>query len=405
MLVSGRTHASGISRSSVGAHYSKPIEGSGMKTVKIFVVASLALAVFGGAICPQEPDRPALRDAYKSKFLVGAALNDDLVSGRDPDAAAIVTTQFNSATAENAMKWVWIHPGPERYDFGQADRFVDFGEKHGMFIIGHTLVWHSQIPDWTFKDSAGRFLNREAMLERMKSHILTVVGRYRGRVHAWDVVNEALTDEGGIRNSPWIQTIGEDFVAKAFEYAHQADPDAELYYNDYSLDKPPKRDACVNLVKDLKARGLRLDGVGIQGHWGMDYPTTEDLDAFITAIASLDVKVMVTEMDLNILPAAWDYEGADVSKRVELKKGLDPYVDGLPPEVEKKHTDRYVELFSILLRHPQISRVTFWGVTDRTSWLNNWPVRGRTSFPLLFGRDYQPKPAFYGVIGAAGKSR
>lgn len=377
-----------------------------MNRTHTILLACTAFAIAVGAFRCSETRGPVLRDAFKGEFLIGAAVNDDAVSGGDPGAAAIVRGQFNTVTAENAMKWVWIHPEPDRYDFGPADRFVEFGEKNSMFIVGHTLVWHDQIPSWTFKDGAGRLLNRDAMLARMHDHIATVVGRYKGQVKGWDVVNEALTDEGELRRSPWVETIGEDFIAKAFEFAHQTDPAAELYYNDFSLDKPAKRDACVRLVRDLKARGLRLDAVGIQGHWGMDYPTTENLDAFINAIAALGIKVLVTEMDLDILPAAWEYEGADISMRVELQKGLNPYVDGLPESAERKFTDRYAELFSILLRHTgSIGRVTFWGVYDKTSWLNDWPVRGRTSYPLFFGRDYLPKPVLHAVIATAGKKK
>jgi len=373
-----------------------------MKSMKMLLLSSVAFALMGGMVCNNRADQPVLRDVFKGKFLIGAAVNDDVASGRDPRAAEIVIRHCNTVTAENAMKWAWIHPTPNAYDFAAADRFVEFGTKNKMFIVGHALVWHSQVPDRAFQDETGKLLSRNAMLVRMKDHITTVVGKYKGRVKGWDVVNEALTDEGNLRDTRWTQTIGEDFVAKAFEYAHQIDPDAELYYNDFSLDKPAKRDACIRLVKRLKEMGLRVDGVGIQGHWGMDYPTRENLEAFIDSTAALGVKVMVTEMDVDILPTAWDYEGADVSKRVELQKDLNPYVDGLPEPAEKRLNDRYAELFTILLKHSdKIGRVTLWGVYDKTSWLNDWPVRGRTSYPLLFGRDYQPKAAFYAVIKVA----
>jgi endo-1,4-beta-xylanase len=351
--------------------------------------------------CGKGPE-PSLRDAFEGKFLLGAAVNDDVVSGRDVSAAAIVKAHCNSITAENAMKWVWIHPEAGRYDFGPADRFVEFGMQNRMFIVGHTLVWHDQTPPGAFEDGFGKLLDRETMLERMKEHIATVVGRYRGKVKGWDVVNEALTDEGELRKSRWVETVGEDFVAKAFEYAHEADPEAELYYNDFSLDKPAKRDAAVRLVQDLKSKGLRVDGVGIQGHWGWDYPTTENLEAFITATAALGVKVLVTEMDLDVLPPAFEYQGADITLTAEMREGLNPYAAGLPDSVQKKQADRYAELFGILLKHRQdIGRVTFWGVYDKTSWLNDWPVMGRTSYPLLFGRDYQRKPAFFAILKAA----
>ena len=196
--------------------------------------------------------------------------------------------------------------------------------------------------------------------------------------------------------------MGEDFVAKAFEYAHQADPDAELYYNDFSLDKPAKRDAAVRLVKDLQSRGLRIDAVGIQGHWGLDYPTNEDLNAFIDAVGGLGVKVLVTEMDMNILPAAWDYQGADINMKAELRAELNPYPEALPDSMQRVLADRYAELFGILVKHARtVDRVTFWGVSDKTSWLNYWPVMGRTAYPLLFDRNYQPKPAFYSVLNTA----
>lgn len=370
------------------------------KNLPAIICATFILT--GATHCLLKPDEPALKDVFKNHFLIGAAANDDVVSGKAPQAAAIIERHFNTITPENAMKWMSIHPEPNKYDFEAADRFVAFGQKNNMFIVGHTLVWQHQIPRWTFVDSSNELLSREAMLTRLKDHIQTVVRRYKGRVNGWDVVNEALTDEGKLVASGWLKTIGEDFIAKAFEYAHETDPDAELYYNDFSLDKPAKRDAAVRLVKDLKSRGLRIDGVGIQGHWGMDYPTREDLDAFIDSVAAVGVKVMVTEMDIDILPSATRYMGADLNVRMELRKELDPYVNGLPDEMQQKLADRYAELFSILLNHSdKIARVTFWGVYDKTSWLNNWPIRGRTSYPLLFDRNYQPKPAFYAVVKTA----
>ncbi len=352
--------------------------------------------------CSGQGGQPALKDAFANDFLIGAAVNDDVVSGNDLQAAAVVEKHFNTITAENVMKWALIHPEPNDYNFAPADRFVDFGQKNNMFIVGHTLVWQHQVPAWVFKDDANNPLDRDALLARMKDHIFTVVGRYKGRVNGWDVVNEALTDTGQFQRTKWFKIIGEDFIAKAFEYAHEADPNAELYYNEYSLEAPAKREACVRLVKDLKAKGLRIDGVGIQGHWGMKYPKSKELDAFVNAFAALGVKVMVTELDIDVLPSATQYMGADISYRVEMQEKLNPYVKGLPDDIQKKLADRYADIFAILLRHKDIvSRVTFWGVYDKTSWLNNWPVRGRTSYPLLFDRNYQPKPVFWAVIKTA----
>ena len=366
------------------------------------MVLCFTLFVFGATYYAAKSDLPVLKNVFEKHFLIGAALNDDVVSGKDPQAAEIVEKQFNTITAENVMKWERIHPEPNTYDFDAADRFVNFGLRNKMFIIGHTLIWQNQIPDWTFIDSSKKLLGRDAMLARMHDHILTVVGRYKGKVKGWDVVNEALTDEGMLGKTKWLETIGEDFIAKAFEYAHDADPNAELYYNDFSLDKPAKRDAAVRLVKNLKSKGLRIDGVGIQGHWGMDYPIRENLDAFIDSIGALGVKVMVTELDVDILPPAFNYVGADIHMRAELQKDLNPYVDGLPEKAQKKLAGRYAELFTQLLEHKdKVSRVTIWGVYDKTSWLNDWPIRGRTSYPLLFDRSYKPKKAFFSVVKAA----
>lgn len=373
-----------------------------MTKVRVLIALCIGFVFIGASFYAAQSDQPVLKNVFRNHFLIGAAVNSSVVYGKDPQAAGIVEKHFNTITPENVMKWQSIHPEPNKYDFDQADRFVEFGLKNNMFIIGHTLIWQNQIPNWAFVDSAKKLLSRDAMLARMHDHISTVVGRYKGKVKGWDVVNEALTNEGSLGKTKWLETIGEDFIAKAFEYAHEADPDAELYYNDYSLDKPAKRDAACRLVKDLQSKGLRIDGVGIQGHWGMGYPSREDLDAFIDSIGALGVKVMVTELDIDILPKSFEYMGADINVRVDLQKELNPYVNGLPDEVQKKLADRYSELFTQLLAHKdKVSRVTFWGVTDKNSWLNDWPVRGRTSYPLLFDRNYQPKAAFFAIVKSA----
>ncbi len=367
-------------------------------------VGAVCLLVFFVSMtnCFADANVPVLKNVFAKDFLIGAALNDDAVSGKDPQAAAIVEEHFNSITPENVMKWQPIHPEPNKYDFEPADRFVAFGQKNKMFIIGHTLVWHWQTPKWVFEDQNGNDVDRETLLARMKDHIFTVVGRYKGRVNGWDVVNEAISDEGHLRQTKWLQTVGEDFIAKAFEYAHEADPNAELYYNDFTLDEPAKRDACVRLIKDLKAKGLRIDGVGIQGHWALDYPTSQDVEAFLNAMAAVGVKVMITEMDIDILPKAVHHRGADIGVRAELRKELDPYVTGLPDAMQQQLANRYAEFFNIFVKHAdKINRVTLWGVYDGTSWLNKYPVRGRTNYPLLFDRNYKPKPAFFAVIKTA----
>lgn len=371
----------------------------------IYAVVCAALLLSAG----WRKQQPVLKDVFADDFLIGGALNDDLVSGKDPNAALIAAKHFSTATAENEMKWEHIHPQPNDYNFAPADRFVDFCRKNNMFIVGHTLVWHWQTPKWVFVDDANNPVTRDVLLARMKDHITTVVGRYKGKVNGWDVVNEVLDDNGQLRKTKWLEIIGDDYIAKAFEYAHEADPNAELYYNDFSLENPAKRDGCVRLVKDLQAKGVRIDGVGIQAQaWRLppDYPSLKDVEDFINAVSATGVKVMITEMCIDVLPNALKQMGADLKLRAELSEEFNPYTNGLPRRIQKKLADRYAELFSLFLKHAgQISRVTLWGVYDKTSWLNNWPMRGRTNYPLLFDRDYKPKPAFYAVIKTAAKKQ
>jgi len=343
-----------------------------------------------------------LKDAFKGSFLIGAALNPAQFTERDARDAAIVKAQFDSISPENVLKWEGVHPEPGRYDFDLPDKYVAFGEKNHMFIVGHTLVWHHQTPKWVFEDAKGNPVDRETLLKRMREHIQAVVGRYKGRVHGWDVVNEALEDDGTLRQTPWLKIIGEEYIAKAFEFAHEADPKAELYYNDFSLENEAKRNGAIELIGKLRAQGVRVTGVGLQGHYKIDWPSVDQLDAAIAAFAKLGVQVMITELDVDVLPPAMQYRGADISANVELQPKLNPYTSGLPDSVQQTLARRYSDLFGVFLKHRGVlSRVTSWGVTDASSWLNNWPVRGRTSYPLLFDRDGRPKPAFYAVIKAA----
>ncbi len=334
-------------------------------------------------------------------MLLGVALSRGQVEEKDPVALAIVTRQFDSATPENLLKWELVHPQPDRYDFEPADRLVAFGEKRGMAVIGHTLVWHSQTPAWVFAGKDGAPLDRETALARMREHILAVVGRYKGRIKGWDVVNEAISDDaqGTPRKSKWRDAIGDDYIAKAFEYAHEADPAAELYYNDYNLTNAPKRATAIRMVKDLKARGLRVDGIGEQGHWLIDGPSLADIEATITDIAGAGVKVVITELDVDVLPRDPGMYGADLEKRAKFRAETNLYPDALPKEKQEQLARRYADIFALFLKHREkIARVTFWGVTDAQSWLNGFPVPGRVNHPLLFDRSGQPKPAFDAVV-------
>ena len=340
-----------------------------------------------------------LKEAFQKDFLIGAALNPAQFSEANSVEAAIVKRQFNSISPENVLKWEMIHSKPGEFNFTLADRYVDFGVTNKMFIIGHTLIWHSQTPDWVFRDDKGNYVDRDTLLARMREHIFAIVGRYRGKIAGWDVVNEALNGNGTLRNSPWRKIIGDDYLAKAFEFAHEADPQAELYYNDYALENEAKRAGAVKLLKELQAQCVKITGVGLQGHYGLERPSLEDLDKTISAFEKLGLKVMITELDVNVLPSPGQLLNAEVSERYRMSAGLNPYTNGLPDAVQQQLAHRYANLFSVFLKHrASISRVTFWGVTDADSWLNNWPVPGRTEYPLLFDRAGKPKPAFYAVL-------
>ncbi len=369
---------------------------------KFIAATALSLLLLTFSLWAAEQAPPALKDAFKGSFLIGAALNPAQFTERDARDAAIVKAQFDSISPENVLKWEAVHAEPGRYDFDLPDKYVAFGEKNHMFIVGHTLVWHHQTPKWVFEDAKGNPVDRETLLKRMREHIQAVVGRYKGRVNGWDVVNEALEDDGTLRQTPWLKIIGEEYIAKAFEFAHEADPKAELYYNDFSLENEAKRNGGIELIRKLRAQGVPVTGIGFQGHYKIDWPSVDQLDAAIAAFAKLDVKVMITELDVDVLPPAMQYRGADISASVELQPKLNPYTSGLPDSVQQTLANRYNDLFGVFLKHCGVlSRVTFWGVTDASSWLNNWPVRGRTNYPLLFDRDGRPKPAFYAVIKAA----
>lgn len=359
--------------------------------------------LFASCAYVNSSDRPALKDAYQEAFLVGSAVNPAIVSGIDKASQHIVIQQFNTVTSENVLKAGSINPRPGIYNFKPADAFVDFAEKNNMFIVGHTLIWHNQTPEWFFLDGKGSPKTREALIERMRDHIKTVAGRYAGRIDAWDVVNEVIDNDGSYRPTTWVTGIGngDDLVKLAFRFAGEFAPDTELYYNDFNAWRPAKRDGIVRLVRMLKKEGIRIDGVGIQGHWGLNYPRTEYIEAAIDAYASLGVKVMITELDIDVLPLT--REGQIIGSIMaheqfqleEFKEFLDPYADGLPDGIQQKLTDRYAELFKIFYKkRDKIDRVTFWGVHDGMSWKNGYPVPRRTNYPLLYDRNRQPKPAF-----------
>lgn len=340
----------------------------------------------------------SLKEVFKNHFIVGVALNSNQILEKDKLADSIIKAQYNSITPENAFKWERIHPEPDVYNFELPDRFIAYGEKNNMFIVGHVLIWQNQTPSWVYKDERDKQLTREALLERMKDHIYKVVGRYKGKIKGWDVVNEALDEDGSLKQSEWMKIIGEDYLVKAFEFANEADPNAELYYNDFSLENEPKRNGAIELIKNLKAKGVKVDGIGLQGHYKMDWPTPERVDSTIKAFAELGLKVLITELDIDVLPYNFENYTADINYRLENREELNPYRNGLPDSMQQALAVRYAGLFKVFVNNKSVNRVTFWGVTDKESWLNNWPIMGRTSYPLLFDREGEPKAAFNAII-------
>jgi endo-1,4-beta-xylanase len=285
-----------------------------------------------------------------------------------------------------------------------VDRYVALGEKNNMFIVAHTLVWFYQTPDWVFQDESGKPLDREALLARMKEHIFTVMGRYNGRIHGWDVVNEAIMADGTFRKNKWLDIIGEDYVLKAFEYARQADPDAELYYNEYDTEKQAKCEGIIRLIHNLQSKGVRIDGLGIQGHWFLDYPSLDVLENNIETLSELGVKLMITELDISVLPFyPVDSKPVDISSfSPQEQKKHNPYPDTLPDSAQRDQAKRYAELFSLFHKHrDKFGRVTFWGVHDGQSWRSYLPIRGRKDYPMLFDSRCKPKPAFDAVCQIA----
>lgn len=361
----------------------------------IVISASLMIAGCSGSKkLASGGDMPSLKETFKNDFLIGAALNTPQIEEREPNAAVLVPQQFNSITPENIMKAEVIHPEWNRYNFDLADKIVEYGNKHNMKVNGHTLIWHSQLPAFV-----RRMKDADSVRQFFTDHINTVAGRYSGKIFSWDVVNEALEEDGSLRKSIFLDKLGDGYIVEAFRLAQKASPNTELYYNDYNIEQPKKRAGAIALVKKIQAAGVRIDGVGIQGHWRAYNVPLEEIEKSILEFSALGIKVMFTELDLGVLPNPWDSDAADVNMKAEYNAKMNPYVNGLPDTMQAKLTKGYEDLFNLFLKHKdKISRITFWGVNDGQSWLNGWPIRGRTNYPLLFDREFKPKPAFYRVI-------
>ncbi len=345
-----------------------------------------------------------LAKATKGKFLFGVAVNMQQVNGVKPIEAELIAREFSAIVPENCMKPQPIHPEENKYEWADADKFVAFGEKNNQVVTGHCLIWHSQIGRWMFVDESGKDVSPDVLKERMRQHIYAVVGRYKGRIKGWDVVNEAFEDNGKYRNSKFYQILGKDFIKYAFQFAHEADPNAELYYNDYNVERSSKCDAIVELVKELRAAGCRIDAVGSQAHMHMNSPTLEATETSFGKLKAAGVKILITEWDISILPSP--YDGANVSANFGYSTQMDPYREAVPDSVQQKWNKRMLDMFGLFLKYNDvIDRVTVWGFSDAASWLNGFPIRGRKDYPVLFDRNNQRKKVVEEMIKMAEKSK
>lgn len=346
--------------------------------------------------CSTAPqNEPVLSKAIGDRYLTGVAMSVRNIN--DEKARNLAARHFNSIVAENCMKMEEIHPSENHFNYMDADKLVDFGMNNDMKIIGHCLIWHSQCPFWFCHDEKGNLVKPEILKQRMKHHITTVVTRYKGKIHGWDVVNEAIEGDGSWRNSDFYKILGEEFIPLAFQYAHEADPDVELYYNDYGMDMEGRRNRVVELIRTLKSRGLRIDAVGMQTHADLKNPRLSEYEKSMLAYAAEGVKVMATEFDVSILPFVT--RSANISDRAEYKERLNPYKKGVPHDVQREWNKRISDFYALWTKHSDImSRVTVWGLTDGDSWKNNFPIGGRTDYPLLFDRHWELKPVVYDIM-------
>lgn len=352
------------------------------KTIAILVAVNCWSPVFS------QSSGKGLKDYYKDYFTIGASVSPNALK---TDEADLLRNQFNSLTAENVMKMGPIHPNENKYNWEPADAIVGFAQQNNMKVRGHTLCWHNQTPPWLFVDAAGDPVSKEALLNRLKEHITTIVTRYKGKVYAWDVVNEAISDSRDevYRKSVWFKICGEDFIAKAFQYAHDADPNALLFYNDYNEINPVKREKIIKLVSDLKKAGVPIHGIGLQGHWAVSEPSAAELDKTLSDFSKTGLTLQITELDLSVYPKEHNAR----------QKKAEDYNTEYTAEKETQQAAQYKMCFEMFRKYKSsISSVTFWNISDRHSWLDNFPVRGRKDYPLLFDKDLKPKKAFQEVV-------
>lgn len=349
------------------------------------------LLAFSFLLCSAQPDQSGrgLKDYYSSYFPVGVAVAPwDL---KNPAESSFILQQFNSLTPENCMKMGPIHPKENEYNWKDADSILAFAQKNHLRIRGHNLCWHQQIPEWFFKDANGNEVTKEVLLQRLKEHISTVMKRYKGKIYAWDVVNEAISDKPDeyLRNSLWYKICGEDYIAQAFRFAHEADPDAILFYNDYNEISPVKRKKMIRLLNSLIDAGVPVNAVGLQGHWAINEPSAAKLDSTLADFSKLGLQIQVTELDISVYP----------KEHIARERKPEDSSTDYTPEKEAMQTTVYKYCFALFRKYKKyITGVTCWNVSDKNSWLDNFPVKGRKDYPLLFDKNLQPKKAYWAIV-------
>ena len=366
----------------------------------------------------------SLADAYRDYWYTGVSVNQWQVAA-DPSGSnehdvtgqvsndqtadwPLIVNNFNFVVAENCMKCEVIHPKEGVYDFTLADQFVDKAKAAGKRVLGHCLIWHSQCAPWFHFDKDGKLVSAEVLKKRMREHIFTIVSHFKGRVDAWDVVNEGFEDDGTPRKSLFYQILGTDYIPLAFRYAHEADPNAELYYNDFSMNKSTKVEGVAAFFRPLIQQGLPITAIGMQGHMiledNVDNSLIKEYEHSIETIAALGVPTFFSELDLSVLPNPYGFSGANVSDRFAYRPEMDPYKDGLTKAHEAKISQYWVDFYKMLLRHHKdIIRVNYWCLNDANSWRNDFPIKGRTDYATLFDRQGRLKPFVQQLIDLVGK--
>lgn len=361
---------------------------TGFRKITKHLLICVSGVFFAGCCMAQHAAIEGLKDYYRSLFPIGVAVSPRALQGNE---GQFIISQFNSVTPENDMKMGVIHPRENEYDFRRADAIVDFAVRNKMKVRGHTLCWHNQVGGWMFTDNKGDTVSKDGLLRRLKDHITTVVSRYKGKIYAWDVVNEVISDKPDefYRNSAWLRICGPEFIEKAFQWAHAADPEAVLFYNDYNEIDPVKRAKIIRMIQTLRDKGVPVQAVGLQAHWAINEPSAEQLERTFADFAVLKLPLQITELDISVYPKEHEARA----------RGAKDFDTSFTREKENAQAEQYRICFEIFRKYKaSLTGVTFWNVSDRHSWLDDFPVRGRKDYPLLFDRNFQPKKAFKEVV-------